>query len=188
MASVSEVVSILSTEMGEDESFVRQVARSLIDDNLLPKSKGRDIAQVKDSEIVMLMLAVLSANQVNSSTAQALKYFGLQNHDHGGEHPLLGHFITECLTSLKSNSYVEIAEGGRVKFGNLRIEVITSYPLAFVQVLSKSGKPSEVLTFARNHEEVAMWPSSRPRKSVTVPGHCLKNIAAGITKKDVKAD
>jgi len=63
MPTVAQLVDALTEMTGERRARVNMMARRLIDDGLMPKSSGRDIAQVDAESVVNLLFAVAFAEK-----------------------------------------------------------------------------------------------------------------------------
>lgn len=74
MASVSELVEDVAEIMQERVETVNAYARALIDAEMLPKSRGRAIAQVGVEDIVTLFLAVALAPKIKDTADEVAKY------------------------------------------------------------------------------------------------------------------
>lgn len=78
MASVSELVEDVAEVMQEPVETVSAYARALIDAGLLPKSRGRAIAQVTVEHIVKLFLAVAIAPKIKDAATEVSRYFNMK--------------------------------------------------------------------------------------------------------------
>ncbi|MCZ6838400.1 MAG: hypothetical protein O7G13_03910, partial [Alphaproteobacteria bacterium] len=77
MASVSELVECVVRITGKSESNVRNVARNLLDHDVLPKSQGRRIAQVSAKDAVNLLLAVYTHETLPTAYQYAKAFYNL---------------------------------------------------------------------------------------------------------------
>lgn len=78
MASVSELVEDVAEVMQEPVETVNAYARALIDAGLLPKSRGRAIAQVTVREIVVLFTAVCLEPKIKEAAETVEKYLAMK--------------------------------------------------------------------------------------------------------------
>lgn len=78
MPSVSELVEDIAEIMKEAPESVNAYARALIDAGLLPKSRGRAIAQVTPLDIVTLFSAVCLEPKIKDAAETVSKYLGLR--------------------------------------------------------------------------------------------------------------
>jgi hypothetical protein len=78
MASVSELVEDVAEVMKEPVETVNAYARALIDAGLLPKSRGRAIAQVTRLHIVTLFSAVCLEPKIKDAAETVEKYLSLR--------------------------------------------------------------------------------------------------------------
>ena len=190
MATVSEAVKALSVTFGEDESFVRQVARRLIDDGQLPKSRGRDLAHVSNEDVSRLILAVLTTDKVNRSGHNALTYWSLRFNGEP-DNAAFGLFLAGAIENLRHRKPIEINDDISLWYDRIQFEIVTSYPVAFVRcaadVLDRPKAFDGDLIFAEEGKDARFWPDMKPRKSVTVPGHALFYLGAALDSADARA-
>lgn len=78
MASVSELVEDVAEIMSERVETVNAYARALIDAGMLPKSRGRAVAQVEIEHIVKLFLAVAISPKIKDAPEEVQKYFSMR--------------------------------------------------------------------------------------------------------------
>ncbi len=75
MPTVAQLVDVLALITGERQARVNMMARRLIDDGLMPKSSGRDIAQVDAASVANLIFAVAFAERA-ADAARAAREWG----------------------------------------------------------------------------------------------------------------
>ena len=177
MSTVSECAHALATAMNEDLSFVKQVARRLVDDGLLPKSSGRNFAHVDDGQLSLLMLAVQTTDGFAASSKSALAYGGLLFTGEAGELTLKD-MLYRTFTACREKSRVVINPEVSVHFLNLQFEITTSYPRALIHDRPTFGEPvlDGALNFVMEGQKSRHWPNNFPHKSVLVPGQCFLAI------------
>lgn len=78
MASVSELVEDVAVVMNERRETVTAYARALIDGGILPKSRGRAVAQVNDTHIVALFCAVAIAPKIKDTADVVERYLSMR--------------------------------------------------------------------------------------------------------------
>jgi hypothetical protein len=78
MPTVAQLVDALTEMTGERRARVNMMARRLIDDGLMPKSIGRDVAQVNAESVVNLLFAVAFAERGADATRTAREWGDLK--------------------------------------------------------------------------------------------------------------
>ncbi len=74
MPTVAQLVDALALITGERRARVNMMARRLIDDGLMPKSSGRDVAQVDAASVVNLIFAVAFAEKAADAARTAREW------------------------------------------------------------------------------------------------------------------
>jgi hypothetical protein len=179
MPTVAEAAKVVSIETGEPETFVSQIARSLINNRVLPKNVGKRLSEVDEVNTAMLLLAVYTATTFADAAGRASQYANLKM-DGAEDGPPFINFLVKALTDIRNRPDHCFFVSGKVKvpYDELRIEIITSYPLVIVSSVPIFGKPAfnGNINFADDPQLVKFWPSNKPRRSVTIPGHVLFEI------------
>ncbi len=166
MSSVMDLVEAVADATGEPVSTVRMVARRLIDDEVLPKSVGRRIAQVTTDHAGLLLFATLASPAVKDATRTALAYADLAYQGKEGADTAL-QAISDMLQS--------VAEGKGTSVGKTFVEICTSWPEVIIQV--PAGTAHLDVRFVEQGKSPNFWQSEYPKRTVTVPGICLCKIA-----------
>ncbi len=78
MPSVAQLVDALAVVTGERQARVNMMARRLIDEGLMPKSSGRDIAQVDAASVANLIFAVAFAEKAADAARTAREWGDLE--------------------------------------------------------------------------------------------------------------
>lgn len=176
MATVAEAVKVLSVETGEPEAYVSQIARNLLNNDALPKTVGKRLSQVAPVDVSMLLLAIYTATKFSDASARALRYACLQ-WDGEPDGLAFGVFLSKALQELQTRQdrRITINDSISVSYEELRIEIITSYPLITLTSSPAIGQPAfeGTISFAEEPKLARFWPSNKPRRSVTIPGHVL---------------
>jgi hypothetical protein len=181
MPSVADAVKALIAETDEPPALVAQVGRNLRENDLLPESVGRRVAQVDERDVAMLLLGVYTATKLSDASQRAMEYASLT---WGGEPNGLkfGEFLTRAIKDIaaRPDRRVTIIDDAALPFDELRIEIVTSYPLVGVSSVPTIGRPSfeGTIQFAGSPRDARRWRSSKPRRSVTIPGYALANIVS----------
>lgn len=77
MQSVSQATEIVSYITGTQRGRANQIARALIDADVLPKSSGRDIKKISGKELLPLLAAVAMADRVADAAKIAREFADL---------------------------------------------------------------------------------------------------------------
>lgn len=165
MITASELILHLPKVTGLPESTVRSVYRRLNEAGILPVSRGQKIEKLNTHHDVMLLLALLADMPVKDSAATALSYYQLENEN--GEK--IGDTLVNILNSFRS---VNDAAGLAYK---CRIEVDCSAPRVCIIYETTEGS-LEVLYGLRDKQ----WSDVRLRRSTTISGKVLYDIAMGV--------
>lgn len=133
MASVRQLVDIVSKETGHPHATVRQIARQLQDDDVLPRSAGRTIQQVTPKHVALLLIAICGSRKISEATKTARAYkslplleapqigstpdnlrrlFGIEKSDQG-ENLTFGAILARLIES----KTIKALEGGNVGIG-----------------------------------------------------------------------
>jgi hypothetical protein len=176
MATVAEAVKVLSIETGEPEPFVSQIARNLLNNGVLPKTVGKRLSEVDSVNVSILLLAIYTATKFSDAAARALRYAVLQWDGEPDGLPF-GVFLGKALQELQTRTdrRITINDSISVSYEELRIEIVTSYPLIILTSCPAIGEPAfeGPISFAEEPNLARFWPSNMPRRSVTIPGHVL---------------
>jgi hypothetical protein len=182
MASVADAVKVIVAETGEPEATVNQIARYLVNIGELPKNRGRIVSKVDEGHLALLLLAIYTAVRHTSAPARAREYAELRRDGVPAGEPFLS-FLTRALSDMRNrpDRHVRISEGIDVHSDDLRIEIITSYPLVIVSAdMLFAEPPFEDIGFAGTTTLMTFWPEHKPRRSVTIPGVALFAIVSGV--------
>ncbi len=90
MPTVKELIDLYADVTGEPRTRVNQLARRLIDDGLMPKSRGSEIKQVDSASALNLLFAVAFADRVADAPAIARQIAGLRLMDDQNEDIITG--------------------------------------------------------------------------------------------------
>ena len=186
MTTVSQAVAILSHELGEDESFVRQIARRLIDAGILPKGKGRAVPKIDEAGVVNLLLAVLTTDNIASAESKAATYANLVAKGES-ENSKFADFLGAALTDLRTGSMVA-CDDDLINYADLQFQIITTYPavlLKNVPALPSTQKFKGTMVFVEVGKSDRVWQTDKPIRSVTLPGQCLFQIANAMNQLEV---
>lgn len=78
MATISELVDDVAHVMREPREVVNTYARALLDADLLPKSRGRAIAQAEPVHIIRLFLVIALRPKIKDAAATVMHYGALR--------------------------------------------------------------------------------------------------------------
>lgn len=186
MATVSQLVERIVAITGEPESKVRQYARQLLDDNVLPKSVGRRIAEVTPHHAVLLLLAVLAAPNVKDATRTANLYEGLRLNgayipESAPEHiaakiqERMDEDLSQAGQTLATMLEVAIGYDGPTRVSSAFTEVCLSWPEIYVDFYDEND--GRGLRFVEPGKSANFWQSDKPKKVVIVPPITLIQLA-----------
>jgi hypothetical protein len=189
MPTIPQAVKVFSVETDESEAFVRQIARDLTIHDELPRSAGKRFEQIDEVGLSKLLLAVFTdhrGSRITDAAARAVRYYKLR---WGGEPDglMFGDFLAMAFRTIGDDGFrrVIINDKIAVTFDVLRIEIITSYPAIEVSVVEDLGGErafDNSINFAEDPQTAAYWPSIKPRRSTTIPGHLLFQIVHALRR------
>jgi hypothetical protein len=169
---------VLSVECDVPEPFITQTARNMLNNGTLPKSVGSRVAQVDEKDTCMLLLGIYTATKFADASDRASQYAKLKREGEEGNQTFLN-FLVKALKDIRNrrDRHVTFNDRARVPYHQLRIEIITSYPLAIVSVVPDFRRMALAFdgsaAFSEEPQTAQFWPSTKPRRSVTIPGDTL---------------
>jgi hypothetical protein len=181
MPTIPQAVKVFSVETGENEAFVRQVARDLTIHDELPRSAGKRLEQIDEVGLSKLLLAVFTdirGSRITDAAERAVRYYKLRR-DGDPNGLMFGDFLASAFRTIGDDGFrkVVITDQIVVPFDTLRIEIITSYPAIEVSVVRDLGEERPAFdgsfNFAEDQRTANYWPSFKPRRSTTIPGYLL---------------
>ncbi|QCG97354.1 hypothetical protein E6C67_26640 [Azospirillum sp. TSA2s] len=116
MSSIMDAVNAIGEWTHVPPAKVKSIARKLIDDGVLPKSKGKRIAEISTPEFVKLLFACVASDTVADATQCAETYFSLPANEQWGMRPIaesvgdhasqLGSFIVRVINDINDEILV----------------------------------------------------------------------------------
>ncbi|MCI5044686.1 MAG: hypothetical protein MRY72_08310 [Aquisalinus sp.] len=180
MSSVTQMVQSVSDVFEMKRSFVQQVARKLLDDNLLPKSSGRAVAQVQPKDLANLILAVAVADRIVTAEDRLTTWSKISVNGKVSE-PIFIEFLTDIIEDIIETQKIDIYGILDCDPLELIIEIVTNQQLAFVHftanpALSPHEESGLLLKFANSRRLARGWVSNAPRKSISIPCTAIQVI------------
>jgi hypothetical protein len=164
--AASDLIRNLPGKTGLTESTVRGIYRKLNETGLLPSSQGAAIAKLNTRHAVLLLLALLADVPAKDASAAACAYYALAD-EHGNT---IGDVLTNMLDSFRSvNPAASLAYKSRV-------ELDCNTPR--VRIVSECDDGSNIETLYGLHTKP--WSDVRVRRSMTVSGKVLFDLAIGV--------
>lgn len=203
MATVAQLVSILSNRLDEPEHIVRQKLRQLQDDGLLPVARGRAVPAVDAQHVALAIFAVLTSPTAKDATRVARLYWGMEPDGISREifpptvwervkegHPgTAGEFLTTMLDWV-----MEVAAEGAPDDEQMhpasvksRYEFVTSWPELSASIhCEDDGEPYPYeVRFHETGKLMGYWQAD-VRRSVNVAGAAFFNIAQDLIEANPK--
>lgn len=172
--SVAQLTKIISNSAGVPLSRCKQVARRLLEADLLPRSSGAHVASVGNADVIVLLLGVLAQTEIYAVPSIAEQLFDLRD---PATHRTLGSTLAELLMTIRV-----LDEGAETAMdGEIVIDAFT--PRALVR-LNVSGQDVESHFGAPSVEELS---SEDIRQLVVVPTVVLGKIARALMRNARKA-
>ncbi|WP_434619326.1 hypothetical protein [Azospirillum sp. B2RO_4] len=138
MIATSRAVEILKKSTHVPEPQIRGMARRLIDEGFLPKSRGRRVAEMDIEQFTLLLLAIHVTAPKKGACEIAQSYFDLEGY-HPGSAPFetVGKHIAAALRAYMENS--ESAEAHSL-WGSISVMIMLAHPYVTVTSLRGTGK------------------------------------------------
>ena len=166
MIAASDLIRNLPATTGIPESTVRGHYRKLNESGILPVSHGAKVVKLNSHHVVMLLLAILPDVQAKDAVRTACLYHDLT--DTGGNK--FGDVLVNIVDSFRSvNAVAALAYKSRV-------ELDCKAPRACITSQCSDGVFVETLYGVPTKK----WSDVRVRRSVTISGKVLFDLAKGI--------
>jgi hypothetical protein len=194
------MTEVVAESTGEPPATVRLVSRALLDADVLPKASGRRIPQVAGRDVAALIFGIYGSEKVRTAAAAASLYSDLR---HNGAYAPPGapdRFKEEIAAAPRAvSTLAQIIDGlmlrnprlpmidapdgeHEVGMADVFVEICQSWPeVAFAFRIN--GR-LEHLRFVEAGKNAGYWQSDKPRRTVTIPGVCLSNIAIRLMEID----
>lgn len=184
MATTYKMIDVISDATGIDHGRVRQCARQLLDDDVLPRSVGSQVAMIGLQHVVLLLIAAVAADAIKDSSRVAIKYCGLTKDGRWPSevvlpgHPdstlTLGTFLATLLGLYVENPK---ADGLLAMINSANIALCLTSPSATVTMdMPKHGLQTFEFTEPGG---AALLQAGRIKRTVEIPGDMLALIAMG---------
>jgi hypothetical protein len=166
MASINQLCEVIARTTGEDIMRVRAVARTLINNDMLPKASGRSIPTARPHHAAFLLLGIYVANVPASAAPPVLAYSKLMEQGSKASRATARELLAieegDCLSAL----------AGAIAVGDTRldyIEICLSWPEVLFKF--KKGRENRFLQpwVDPNYRQI-----DRPKKLVIIPGKIAK--------------
>ncbi len=164
--SVSQLTHIVSRATRVPLARCKQVARGMLETDMLPRSSGAHVATVGNIDAVILLLGVLAQTENYAAPGVARSLFDLRS----AESRTLGHSLVELLTT------VRVLDDGADTALNGEIVVDSFTPRAIVR-LNVSGEAVESVYAAPGVDALT---DEEVRRLVVVPTVVLAQIAIAL--------
>lgn len=164
MASVSQLVEDVANIMGEPRDSVNSYARALLDAGILPKSKGRAIAQVKAIDIVALFTAVCLQPKIKDVAKEVERYMNLkavggQDGPRNPEELLAGDYLRGMVEAFISPSLDQEDRAERAAYMQCEIVFVQNWPEIVIRT-------KDEVIFRFNEYDSTQWPYWHQRTTV----------------------
>ncbi|MBP2302564.1 hypothetical protein [Azospirillum picis] len=138
MISTSRAVEILKKTTHVPEPQIRGMARRLIDEGFLPKSRGRRVAEMDVEQFALLLIAVHVTTPKKGACEIAQSYFDLEGY-YPGAAPFrtAGKHIAAALRAYIENGETAVAHG---LWGSISVMVMLAHPYVTVTSLREVAK------------------------------------------------
>jgi hypothetical protein len=164
--AASDLIRNLPATTGIPESTVRGHYRKLNESGILPASHGAKVVKLNSHHVVMLLLAILPDVQAKDAVRTACVYHDLKD-AHGNN---FGDVLVNMLDSFRSANEVS---GLTYKS---RVELDCKTPRVCITSDCNDGMSIETLYGVQTKQ----WSDVRVRRSVTISGKVLFELAKGI--------
>jgi hypothetical protein len=165
MVTATDIAFHIPSIIGVAPATVQGFKRRLLESGLWPPPSGRAVAKLSTAHVSYLVLAILADRPAKDSAAAAVSYFNLTD-PHGNK---LGDALTNIIDSFKSVNDVSALTY------KSRLEVDCRRPRACLSMKTDAGQ-NEVLYGVQAEQ----WSDTRVRRSMTISGKCLFDLACGL--------
>jgi hypothetical protein len=166
MVAASDLVPNLARITGLPESTVQGVKRRLVETDIWPSSRGATVPQLNTRHAAIMLLALLADVPAKDAASAASSYYALM--DPTGTNSL-GDVLVNMIDSFRS-----VNDTAALSFKS-RIEVDCDIPRARLSSETTEGQ-CETLFGVQS----APWSDIRVRRSMTISGKCLFDLACGL--------
>lgn len=169
MISAAELTARVASITGLPYSTVNSVKRRFVESGLWPSSRGAHVPSLEPKHLTLMLLALLADVPSKDASITATDYWALRNSR--GE--LLGDVVTEMVESFKSIKGTPSIEAAMAL--KSRIEIDCGRPRACITTECTDGHIETLFG-----KQSAQWTDVRVRRSTTLSGKVLFDLACGI--------
>ena len=166
MPTVSELVDDVAGIMKEPRESVNAFARALIDDELLPKSRGRAIARVSPIHVVRLFIAVALNPKIREAAEVVRRYESLVRGGIPSSFPHMDQVerFGEAAARIFENLMTIEEPAERAMWRECRIEIVETWPEATISLPTSEG--DEIVRFREPNTAGHGWDGYMKRSAV----------------------
>lgn len=165
MITAAELVYRVASVTGLPVSTVYGIKRRFVETGDWPSSRGAHVPGLTVRHVVLMLLALLADVPAKDAAATANAYYALQNED--GEK--LGDALVRIIDSFKTTTPL-----AQVAYKS-RLEIDCGRPRACLNMACTDGN-AEILYGVQR----AQWEDLIVRRSMTISGKCLYDLACGL--------
>lgn len=169
MISASELVPRVAAVTGIPHSTVYSVKRRFVETGVWPSSRGAHVPDLDSHHLVMLLLALLCDVPAKDASASATAYYSLA--DPNGNK--LGEVLKDMIRSFRSIKGVPSIEAAMAL--KSRIDLDCGKPRACITIECNDGTLETLYGI-----QSAQWNDLSVRRSMTISGKCLFDLACGL--------
>ena len=167
MIPASELVYRVAETTGLPYSTVYSVKRRFVETGVWPSARGTHVPGLGSYHLVMLLLALLADVPAKDAAASASAYYSLA--DPAGNK--LGDFLVNIVDSFKNREPLGLAMVGYKS----RLELDCGQPRACFSIACDEGQIEKLFGL-----QSAQWLDIKVRRSFTISGKCLFDLANGL--------
>ena len=167
MITAAELVYRVASVTGLPYSTVYGVKRRLIESGDWPSSRGAHVPELNTRHVVLMLLALLADVAAKDAAATANAYYALTDAD-GNK---LGDTLVRNIDSFKNREPLPLAQ---VAYKS-RLEVDCGRPRACLNMSCTDGNAETLYGV-----QCAQWEDLTVRRSMTISGKCLFDLACGL--------
>lgn len=169
MISAAELTARVASITGLPYSTVYSVKRRFVESGLWPSSRGANVPSLEPKHLALLLLALLADVPHKDASNTANDYYALR----GPRGQLLGEVLTDMIESFKSIKSIPSIEAAMAL--KSRLEVDCGSPRACVILECNDGTIETIYG-----KQAAQWQDVRVRRSTTISGKVLFDLACGL--------
>jgi hypothetical protein len=165
MVAASDLVQHLARITGIPISTAIGIKRRFVETGIWPSSRGAHVPGLNTHHVVMMLLALLADVPAKDAASAATSYFALADAD--------GYRLGEALANI-IDSFKSVNDVSAIAYKS-RVTVDCDRPRVCISFETTEGQFERLFGV-----QAAQWSDIRVRRSMTISGKCLFDLACGL--------